>query len=131
MKKLWLAPAALLLNLLACTAWADSSEFVVFGDMPWVVSPDSHPLPGTVRQLWPAAAGGAGRLYAFGADAYALIAQIREMRALPGSDYPGLTGRLSLDDGRRVRRDLQWVQVREGVPVTLDSSSGAWASGPR
>ena len=91
---------------------------LVFGDMPWVLSPDSHPLPVRARRVWPAAAGAAGRLYAFGADAYALIAHLRDLRA--GGAWSGLTGDLTLTGERRVQRAVLWARVEQGMPVTLD-----------
>jgi outer membrane PBP1 activator LpoA protein len=95
-------------------------EGTVFGDMPWLLSPDTHALPAQVTRAWPAASGAAGRLYAFGADAYALIARLRELRTTPGAEFPGLTGRLSLAPGHRIRRDLEWARIEEGVPAVLD-----------
>ena len=102
---------------------------LVFGDMPWVLSPDSHPLPARARQVWPAAAGAAGRLYAFGADAYALIAHLRDLRA--GGAWSGLTGDLTLTGERRVQRALLWARVEQGVPATLDPlTAGGLLWGP-
>jgi outer membrane PBP1 activator LpoA protein len=34
-------------------------------------------------------------------------------------DLAGVTGMLSLDDRHRVRRELEWVQVRSGIPQPL------------
>jgi outer membrane PBP1 activator LpoA protein len=93
-------------------------EGVVFGDMPWVLSPDSHPLPGQARRHWPSADGATGRLYAFGADAYTLVSRLRDLRR--GARYPGLTGELHLTQDRHVERVLEWARIENGLPVTLD-----------
>ena len=37
----------------------------------------------------------------------------------PTQDLAGMTGMLSLDDRHRVRRELEWVQVRSGIPQPL------------
>ncbi len=104
-------------------------EGVVFGDMPWLLDPDTYTLPGQAARIWPESGGPAGRLYAFGADAYALVARLRELRKSPAANYPGLTGTLSLDSDRRVRRELEWASIREGVPVRVDvdtETATAW-----
>jgi len=105
---------------------------VVFGDMPWILSPDSHPLPARARRIWPAAGGAAGRLYAFGADAYTLIARLHELRA--GATYPGLTGTLTLTEERRIERGLVWAHVEQGISATLDPLTAGglvWGPPPR
>lgn len=104
-------------------------EGVVFGDMPWLLNAQAFTLPEQVARIWPGAGGGAGRLYAFGSDAYSLISRLRGLRAGPeGSQYPGLSGTLSLDEDHRIRRELVWAQIREGLPVTLEAAPGAESS---
>jgi outer membrane PBP1 activator LpoA protein len=88
---------------------------VMFADMPWLLTPDAHSLPTQVRNLWPDASGALGRLYAFGADAYTLIARLRELRVSDNSSYPGLTGKLSVDAQHSVRRGLLWTRFTKGV----------------
>ncbi len=102
----------------------------VFGDMPWVVEPDRFVLPGRVRAIWPAAGGSLGRLYAFGADAYALVSGLRALRTGAARSLPGHTGTLSLSADHRVRRALDWVQVRDGVPQVIGSAPLAGAGPP-
>ena len=94
-------------------------EGVVFGDMPWLLDAETYATPGQVARVWPSSGGTAGRLYAFGADAYALIARMRELRVDANASYPGLTGALSLGNDRRIRRELDWAQIRKGTPVLL------------
>lgn len=97
---------------------------VVFAEMPWVLNPDAHSLPGQLRSLWPQSGGPLGRLYAFGADSYALISQLRKLRVAPNSSYAGLTGDLSLDAERHIRRDMHWAHFVEGLaqPLNLNAS---------
>jgi hypothetical protein len=97
---------------------------VTFGDMPWILAEDSFALPASVRAVWTGAGGALGRLYAFGADAYALIARLRELRATPGATHPGLTGVLSLDAQRHLHRKLDWAVIRAGVPQRIPDTPG-------
>lgn len=98
---------------------------VTFGDMPWILAGDAYTLPSSVHSVWSGTAGTLGRLYAFGADAYTLIARLPELRVTPGATYPGLTGELSLDAQRHLRRELDWAVIREGVPHRIAATPGA------
>ena len=96
---------------------------VVFAEMPWLLNPDAHSLPGQLRSLWPQSGGPLGRLYAFGADSYALISHLRELRVVPNSSYSGLTGDLSLDADRHIRREMQWSHFVEGLAQPLNTDA--------
>jgi hypothetical protein len=96
---------------------------VIFADMPWVVTPDAHSLPTQAHGLWPDSKGAPGRLYAFGADAYALIARLRELRVAENASYPGLTGKLSLNAQQQLRRDMQWSHFVEGTAQPIDAAT--------
>ncbi len=94
---------------------------IYFPDMPWMVSAD--PVTGrirdSVRAAWPARTARRDRLYAFGFDAYRLVPALRS-NALSGTNtISGVTGKLSLDARNRVRRELEWVQLKNGTPVPL------------
>jgi uncharacterized protein len=92
-----------------------------FADMPWMVSadPSVDQIRDSVRAAWPARTARLDRLYAFGFDAYHLVPVIKSNALSPTQDVAGMTGLLSLDDRRRVRRELEWVQVRSGIPQPL------------
>ena len=100
---------------------------ITFGDMPWVLEPfgPSALARERAQRLWPNRARSYPRLYGFGADAYRLIMALRRLRASPGVVYEGHTGKLWLDEQRRVRRRLQWARFEEGVPRLVESGSGA------
>lgn len=100
---------------------------VMFPDMPWMISNDpvSESLRESVRSAWPARASRRGRLYAFGFDAYRLIPTLRSRPAGQRSSISGMTGRLSIDADGRVRRDLDWAEIREGRPRSIASSATA------
>jgi uncharacterized protein len=96
-------------------------EGLLFADMPWMVSADPavDQTRDSVRAAWPAATARLDRLYAFGFDAYHLIPVIKSNALSPTQTVAGMTGLLSLDDHHRVRRELEWVQVRSGTPQPL------------
>ncbi len=70
-----------------------------------------------VRRLVKLATGGPrrNRLFAFGFDAYRLSAALRAQGLSGNVNVEGLTGRLTIDADRRVKRELEWAQLHNGV----------------
>jgi outer membrane PBP1 activator LpoA protein len=97
---------------------------LLFPDMPWMVSAD--PVTGrirdAVREAWPARTARRDRLYAFGFDAYRLVPALRSKSLTGAAEIIGVTGKLHLDDRNRIRRELDWAQIRNGVPATPQRS---------
>jgi len=89
---------------------------VAFCDIPWVLSTDAPTLRyhRTIDKLWPKDANRYTRIYALGVDAYHLIENIETLRAFPHERYFGETGVLSLQDGKRIFRQLQWARFVHG-----------------
>jgi outer membrane PBP1 activator LpoA protein len=89
--------------------------------MPWMIASDSasEQLRGIVAGAWPARATRRGRLYAFGYDAYRLIPSLRNRTLGQSGFVPGMTGRLTIQADGRIRRDLDWAQIRGGKPRAL------------
>ena len=92
-----------------------------FPDMPWMVSPDrvTAQYRDSVRSAWPARTARRDRLYAFGFDAYRVVPALKEKTLSQSAQMSGVTGKLHLDDHNRIRRDLDWAQIRGGVPAAL------------
>jgi outer membrane PBP1 activator LpoA protein len=92
-----------------------------FADMPSMVStdPSVDQVRDSVRAAWPSRTARLDRLYAFGFDAYHLVPVIKSNALSPAQQVAGMTGLLSLDDRHRVRRELEWVQVRGAIPQPL------------
>jgi hypothetical protein len=92
-----------------------------FVDMPWMVSAD--PVTGqirdSVRAAWPTRTARRDRLYAFGFDAYRLVPALRSKSLSPTNKISGVTGKLVLDSQNRIHRELDWAQLRSGIPVVL------------
>lgn len=95
---------------------------VIFGDMPWVLDPASGggALRRDVNALWPDSVSAFVRLYAFGADAYRLVAELGKLRAQRYAEFQGLTGKLSLSENNRIERRLLWARFNRGTPRILD-----------
>ncbi|GAC1498367.1 MAG: hypothetical protein NVS1B6_04330 [Steroidobacteraceae bacterium] len=94
---------------------------MLFPDMPWMVANDpvTVQIRDGVRAAWPARTQRRDRLYAFGFDAYRLLPALRGKSRLEGSEISGMTGKLRLDEQNRVRRGLDWAQMRNGQPSGL------------
>lgn len=94
-------------------------EGLSFPDMPWMISADpiTSAVRDAVRAAWPARTERRDRLYAFGFDAYRLVPALRASSAGGLAEISGMTGKLRLDDHNRIRRELDWAQIKGGVPV--------------
>jgi outer membrane PBP1 activator LpoA protein len=86
---------------------------LMFPDMPWMLGGDlADAVRAATRDAWPNGGFSRNRLYAFGFDAYRLAVALRKR---PGDvNIEGLTGRLSFDAERRIRRELVWAQMHDG-----------------
>lgn len=92
-----------------------------FPDMPWMVSADpvTAQIRDSVHSAWPNRTSRLDRLYAFGFDAYRLVPALRSKSIGETTSISGVSGKLSLDEHNRIRRELDWAQIRNGVPVEL------------
>ena len=94
---------------------------MLFADMPWMVANDSvtQQIRDGVRAAWPARTARRDRLYAFGFDAYRLVPALRSDPPAAAGEISGVSGKLHIDEHNRIRRDLEWAQIRNGVPNAL------------
>lgn len=94
---------------------------MMFPDMPWMVSQDpvTAQIRDSVRAAWPSRTARRDRLYAFGFDAYRLVPALRSKTLSQTNRISGVTGRLYLDEHNRIHRDLDWAEIKDGVPVPL------------
>jgi hypothetical protein len=92
-----------------------------FPDMPWMVSADpvTSQIRDGVRAAWPSRTARLDRLYAFGFDAYRLVPALRSKSIGETTSISGVSGKLFLDEHNRIRRELDWAQVKNGVPVQM------------
>ncbi len=98
-------------------------EGMTFPDMPWMIGGDpvTTQIRDSVRGAWPARTARRDRLYAFGFDAYRLVPALRSKSRGALSEISGVSGRLHLDEHNRIRRELDWAQIRNGAPNALSS----------
>jgi uncharacterized protein len=98
-------------------------EGMLFPGTPWMISSDpvTAQIRDGVRAAWPArtARSDRSRLYAFGFDAYRLVPGLRSDAPSSASEIAGVTGKLHLDQQNKIRRDLDWAQIKGGVPNVL------------
>jgi hypothetical protein len=97
-------------------------EGVAFVDMPWMTSdaPQLAELRANASQMWPTTARRWGRLFAMGHDAALLVAALRRSAPPIAEPIAGLSGRLTVDAGGRVRRTLEWARIgSDGLPHPL------------
>lgn len=92
-----------------------------FSDMPWMIASDSvtSQIRDEVRASWPTRTTRRDRLYAFGFDAYRLVPALRSKSLSETHDIAGVTGKLHLDDHNRIRRELEWARIKNGVPLQM------------
>jgi outer membrane PBP1 activator LpoA protein len=94
---------------------------MLFCDIPWTLDRDGEwsAQRKQVETLWPGRGLRYQRLFALGFDAYQVVPWLDTL-GLPGfSRFPGATGALSLDDGRRLHRTLEWARFSGGVPEKI------------
>jgi outer membrane PBP1 activator LpoA protein len=91
---------------------------MMFPDMPWMIAGDpvTMQIRDSVRAAWPARTARRDRLYAFGFDAYRLVPLLRSKSPAAAGEISGVSGRLHLDEHNRIRRDLDWARISNGVP---------------
>jgi uncharacterized protein len=96
-------------------------EGMLFPDMPWMISydPATAQIRDGVRAAWPGRTARHDELYAFGFDAYRLVPGLRSNTPAASSEIAGVTGKLHLDQQNRIRRDLDWAQIKNGQPNVL------------
>ncbi len=92
---------------------------VMFCDTRWAIDPTSSSIRQYVTQLWPQNSQKLLRLYALGADAFKLIPHINALHQSKYYSYQGETGLLSMDEQRRIHRQLSWAKISNGLAVEL------------
>jgi outer membrane PBP1 activator LpoA protein len=102
---------------------------MMFPDMPWMLGDEglSGQVREAARQAFGDSASRRGRLFAFGYDAFRIATSLQRGA---GVNPQGLTGTLSIDAQGRVRRELQWARIKNGVPTPLERLDSTAATPP-
>jgi outer membrane PBP1 activator LpoA protein len=82
---------------------------MLFSDIPLLVSPDER-IKQQMQAIWPDASNAETRLRAMGMDAYALVNELPQMKAVTGYETSGQTGVLSIDEQCVVQRRMNWAE---------------------
>jgi outer membrane PBP1 activator LpoA protein len=105
----------------------EDMQGLMFPDMPWMLGGEpADSVRAAARDAWPSGGPRRNRLFAFGYDAYNLASSLRGGKAAE-IDLNGLTGHLTLDADRRVRRELAWAQMQNGQPKLIVPAAPAAA----
>lgn len=89
---------------------------VEFCDATWLFSPVAgRPDRGTMGRELGSVSGIAGRLFAFGMDAYALLPYMGWLLDHPETYLDGASGQLAVDSFGRIHRVLTWARFEDGV----------------
>ncbi|HEY4881467.1 MAG TPA: penicillin-binding protein activator [Steroidobacteraceae bacterium] len=98
---------------------------LMYPDMPWLLDDSSlDAIRSSIQQGAGAGIAWHSRLFAFGYDACQLmLAMSGGQHKLTELQVAGLSGQLHFDERGRVRRELIWVQIRDGEPRRLGASA--------
>jgi hypothetical protein len=85
-----------------------------FTEQPWMLpGVEQRQLRDNYDLLWPEQADIEQRLFAMAYDAVTVITELKQLAAIPGREFAGLTGRLRLHAGNQFVRSLSWAQYKE------------------
>lgn len=85
-----------------------------FTEQPWMLpGVEQRQLRDSFDLLWPEQADIEQRLFAMAFDAVTVITELKQLSAIPGREFRGLTGRLSLQMNNQFVRRLKWAQYKE------------------
>ncbi len=93
---------------------------IMFTDMPWVLAPDdkASQLQAILRKKGKKAMAKFNRFYAFGVEAYYLLAQLQTLNS---HEWQGQTGHLSINNMGVIHRDnLSWARFVDGKPQLIE-----------
>ncbi|OED40670.1 hypothetical protein AB833_11430 [Chromatiales bacterium (ex Bugula neritina AB1)] len=92
-----------------------------FNEIPWLLTDAriNSPLYSGISQVEQNTSDAIARLTALGIDAYLLHTRLDTMRIDPSFSVSGKTGALTLEEGNRIRRRLEWAEFLEGVPEKI------------
>lgn len=93
-------------------AAAQELNNLTISDIPWLIETNAETAE--VARLWPSWGNSQKRLYVMGFDALQLVSKLAQMRALPGYQYSGRSGLLSVLPDGTINRQLSWGRYQRG-----------------
>ncbi|MEZ9593497.1 penicillin-binding protein activator [Shewanella sp. 10N.261.52.F9] len=91
---------------------AEELNNLTISDIPWLITPNTETR--MVNNLWPNWSNGRKRLFIMGYDALDLVGKLAQMRALPGYQFSGRSGLLSVQPDGTLNRQLSWGRYQRG-----------------
>ncbi|GIU40513.1 penicillin-binding protein activator [Shewanella sairae] len=91
---------------------ANELNNLTISDIPWLITPNTETR--MVNELWPNWSNGRKRLFIMGYDALDLVGKLAQMRALPGYQFSGRSGLLSVQPDGTLNRQLSWGRYQRG-----------------
>ncbi|MEM5550993.1 penicillin-binding protein activator [Pseudoalteromonas neustonica] len=85
-----------------------------FTELPWMLSDQisKQALRQQYNTLWPDQADISQRLFAMAYDSVAMLSDITQLSMIPGKQFGGLTGQLSITSDGQINRHLNWAQYK-------------------
>lgn len=91
---------------------AEELNNLTISDIPWLLTPNTETQ--MVNELWPSWSNSRKRLFIMGYDALDLVGKLAQMRALPGYQFSGRSGMLSVQPDGTLNRQLSWGRYQRG-----------------
>ena len=91
---------------------AEELNNLTISDIPWLLTPNTETQ--MVNELWPNWSNSRKRLFIMGYDALDLVGKLAQMRALPGYQFSGRSGMLSVRPDGTLNRQLSWGRYQRG-----------------
>lgn len=85
---------------------------LTLSDAPWLMQDGEETQ--MVNKLWPSWSNSQKRLFVMGYDAMELIGRLAQMRSLPGYQFNGRSGALSVNSEGVISRQLSWGRYQKG-----------------
>jgi uncharacterized protein len=98
---------------------------VEFIDIPWLLGPELHSsnISAQIQRSWQSSSSVFPRYYAFGVDAFRLIAKIGELALKRNYRYRGETGALYMTADGVIHRNLLWARFNNGIPESIHTGT--------
>ncbi|MGS0691717.1 penicillin-binding protein activator [Shewanella sp. 30m-9] len=91
---------------------ANELNNLTISDIPWLITPNTETR--MVNELWPNWSNSRKRLFIMGYDALDLVGKLAQMHALPGYQFTGRSGLLSVQPDGTLNRQLSWGRYQRG-----------------
>lgn len=92
---------------------------LTFTEMPWLIQQDSPAVEAVYQQVGTPQTQ-LKKLFAFGYDAFSLIHMLPTLDVLDDYQVKALTGHLSINNDKTIKRQLNWSQYQQGKVIAVN-----------